>query len=155
MLPSNPNYDKPYKSYARFGIFGAGISVIATIARVRNTVTILWPETEKPLTDKQAVEYVNALMKAIRWGAAGSGHPTGWANKPGKQVETDNLTFSRRLLFHDDDSAFVEIRRSKLNFGLFTRPKVTIDGGMGDMAAASQVINSINAAFDDTKAWGK
>lgn len=155
MFTQNPNFDRPYKNYIRFDIFGAGVAVVATLARMRKVVTITWQETVKPMTETQTAEYVKAMLRCIGWGSANSGLPTGWANRPGKQVETDGQTFSKRLLFHDDDSAFVEVRRTPLGFGLYTKPKVTIDGGSGDMETTNQAVNSIYAALADAKGWGK
>lgn len=155
MLAQNPVFDRPYKNYIRFDIYGAGVAVVATIARVRNAVNITWQETVKPMTEAQTAEYLRAMMSCISWGARNSGLPTGWANRPGKQVMTDGQTFSKRLLFHDDDSMFVEIRRAPLGFGLFTKPRITIDGGSGDMERTQQAINSIYAVLSDAKGWGR
>lgn len=154
MLPQNPKRERNI-SYIRYDVYKAGVSILATVARVRREVTILWQSTVKPLSETQAVEYAGALQKAIRWAAANSGKPTGWANKPGKQVATDHQTFSRRLLFHDDDSLFVEVSRVQLAFGLWSKLSVTIDGASGDMERANQAMNSINAALEDAKGWGK
>lgn len=154
MLANNPNRERPL-NYIRFDVYKAGVAIVATIARIRKEVTILWQSTVRALSEAQAVEYAGALQKAIRWASANSGHPTGWENKPGNQVATDNLTFSKRFLFHDDDSLFVEVSRKPLGFGLWSKLSVTIDGASGNMERANQAMNSINAALEDARKWGK
>ncbi len=149
-----PLYEKPVKNYIRFDIYKAGVAIIATLARIRNEAVITWQETVKPLTMAQAQEYVMALRKSINWASVQGAGPMGWVNNPGPLVETDNLTFTRRLLFYDDDTMFVEVRRSPLAFGLYTKPVVTlIDGGSGDMQRANQAVNSISKALSDAQAW--
>ena len=154
MLAQNQNRERPL-NYIRFDVYKAGVAIVATIARIRKEVTILWQSTVRPLNEAQAVEYATALMKAIRWAAAGSGQATGWPNNPGKQVATDGSTFTKRLLFHDDDSLFVIVSRRSLGFGLWSGLSVTIDGASGDMARANQAMNTIYAALMDAKGWGK
>lgn len=155
MQAQNLNQERPAQNYIRFDVYRAGVAIVATIARIRKEVTITWQSTVKALREAQAVEYATALNKAIRWAGANSGKPIGWANQPGKQVATDGKTFSRRLLFHDDDTLFVEASRTQLAFGLFSKLSVTIDGASGDMERANQAMNSINAALEDAKGWGK
>ena len=154
MIPNNPNYEKPYKLYRQWNIYKAGVAIMAGIARLRNEATIVWQETIKPLTIEQGKEYASAMRQAITWASANGAGQMGWGYNPGKVVSTDNNTFTKRLLFHDDDRSFVEIKRTKLGFGLYTKPMITlIDGGVGSMERANQAADSISAAIKDAMAW--
>jgi hypothetical protein len=154
MQANNQTFERPFKNYRRFDIYKAGIAIIAAIARIRNEATIVWESVVKPLSVDQAKEYIGAIRLANLWASQNGGGKHGWVYIPGKVLATDDLTFTKRLLFHDDDHSYVEIRRTKLAFGLFTKPQVThLDGGVGDMQHANQVADSMAAALKDAQGW--
>jgi hypothetical protein len=76
------------------------------------------------------------------------------AGNPAKVVEhNDEQTFRKRLLLHSDDTRFVTISREAKNYGIYSKPTLSIDGHTCDLASARQAASSIGQAIEDALRW--
>lgn len=155
MLPSNPNYTKPYVNYLRVDVPKGNVSIVGTISKVRGAIeaTITWQATTAPLTSVQADAYALALVKVCNWAKAQGANAQGNYWTPGRVRDSVSGLAVTRFMFHDDPARLISASRKALAFGMYTKPSFTIDGGSGNIPTAMQVVTTLQQSIRDSIGW--
>ena len=107
----------------------------------------------KNLTLPQARAFTDAIVRAVNFVSTEARIRKPSRGNPGKVVETDQELFLKRLLMNSDDQYFVTTRRTKLGYGLYTKPVLDVDGRRCDLASAMQSAGSIYKSIDEALGW--
>lgn len=125
--------------------------LFVTGSAVGRNVTLL---SAVNLTIPQARKYMDAIETAVNFVSVKAGINKPKRGNPAKVVESnEEETFRKRLLLHSDDTKFVVISRVAKNYGIFSKPTLSIDGFTCDLASARQAASSIGQAIEDALKW--
>jgi hypothetical protein len=106
------------------------------------------------LTIPQARKYMDAIQTAVNFVSVKAGINKPGRGRPAKLVDSnEEETFRKRLLLNSDDTKFVTVSRVAKDYGIYSKPTLSIDGFTCDLASARQAASSFGQAIEDAMLW--
>ncbi len=122
--------------------------------RTRISVSITWPRAVN-LDISAAISFLESMNRVLSWAEGQTGKEKERGTS-GPMIESDGITYLRRVLFLENDTLFGGISRRPLLFNIaYTSPVIWIDGATRDHETVANVARTLGELIEDANLWKK